>query len=147
MRKLVYPVLLLFAVLSVPVQAAPTFADLAVLLARGYFKDNVPPDASVEECVVFLNQHGICFSMFDLMDPNARVTKEDFARVIGQSRLLFLGEAELERGCIKKPIKVKNWVDYCLLNDVPLQPVWDRFRKKTEKESLPEVRRFFGKAP
>ena len=138
---------MLFAVLSVPVQAAPTFADLAVLLARGYFKEHVSSDASVAECVAFLNQHGVCFSMFDLMDPNARVTKEDFARAIGQSKLLFFGEAELERGCVKRPRDAASWVDYCLLNDVSLNSVWVRFLKRTEKESLPEVRQFFGRTP
>lgn len=147
MRRLLYSVLFLVAVTSVPVQAAPTFADLAVLLATGYFKEHVPPDASVVECVAFLNQHGVCFSMFDLMDSNARVTKEDFARVIGQSTLLLLGEADVGGGCVKRPIETASWVDYCMLNDVALRTIWAGFLKRTEKESLPEVRIFFGRTP
>ncbi len=51
--------------------AQPTFADLSVLLAKGYFKNHVPAAASLEECAAFLNDHGVCFSLFDLMDSAA----------------------------------------------------------------------------
>lgn len=131
---------------GVPVQAAPTFADLAVVVAKGYCKYNVQREADVGECVAFLNQHGVCFSLFDLMDPKAEVTKEDFARVIGQSTLLFLGEARVERGCIQRPDEAASWVDYCLLNDVDLSILWERFLQRTEKGMLPEVKKFFGRA-
>lgn len=147
MRVSGYIVAALIFVSGAVAQSAPTFADLSVLLATGYFKEHVPPDASVEECVAFLSKYGICFSLFDLMDPVVRVTKEDFARVIGQSRLLFLGEAEVVGGCVKKPDEAMTWVDYCLLNDVGLQSLWDGFIRRTEKRSLPEVDRFFGKTP
>jgi hypothetical protein len=112
-------------------QADPTFADLAVLLAKGQFKEHVPADAALEECVAFLNQQGIYFSLLDLMDPSRRVTKEDFARVIGQSKLCFLGESEVVDGRIKKPKEAVTWVDYCLLNDVVLFSVWDQFVSHT----------------
>ena len=127
------------------VRAEPTFADLAVLLAKGQFKEHVSQDASLEECAAFLNRRGICFPLFDLMDREKRVAKEDFARALGQSRLRFLGEAELENGCIKRPDKLKSWVDYCMLNDVDLDRFWNGFRKRVEKSSLPEVERFFKK--
>jgi hypothetical protein len=126
--------------------AAPTFGDLAVLVAKGYFRNYVKQDASLEQCVVFLNRNGISFSLFDLIDPDKTVLKEDVARVVGQSMLLFSGEAEVVNGCIKKPLGVETWVDYCLLNDIPLEPVWNGFVKSTADASLPEVRKFFGRS-
>ncbi len=104
------------------------------------------PDASLEQCVAFLNSKGVCFSLFDLMDPDKTVLKEDVARVVGQSMLLFSGEAEVANGCIKKPLGAEKWVDYCLLNDIPLEPVWNGFVKSTADGSLPEVRKFFGRS-
>jgi len=147
MRTFRYAFLLfLFAAGLSPVAsfAQPTFADLSVLLAKGYFKNHVPSDATLEQCAAFLNSQGVCFSLFDLMDSKAVVTKEDFARVVGQSTLLFLGEADVVNGCIKKPVRIKTWVDYCLLNDVDLQTLWGRFLQRMGKGSLPEVQRFFG---
>ena len=82
----------------------------------------------------------------DAMDPDLVVKKEDFARVLGQSTLLFLGEARVVSGCIKKPVTAKTWVDYCLLNDVHFTFLWERFLQRTEKGSLPEVDAFFGKS-
>ena len=122
----------------------PTFADLSVFLAKGHFRNEVPANATLEQCAAFLNSQGVCFSLFDLMDSNAVVTKEDCARVVGQSALLFLGEAELLKGCIKKPKKVETWVDYCLLNDVDSRIFWRGFLHRMEKGHLPEVQRFFG---
>ena len=129
------------------VAAQPTFADLSVLLAKGYFKNSVSADASLEQCVAFLNGHGICFSLFDLMDPQAVVTREDFARVVGQSTLLFLGEAERVGGCIRKPLGSESWVDYCLLNDVGLDFLWEGFVRRIENGPLQEVQIFFVNGP
>lgn len=123
----------------------PTFGDLAVLLAKGNFGNYVKPDASLEQCVAFLNRQGVCFSLFDLMDPDKTVTKEDFARVVGQTALLFSGKAEVVNGCIKKPVEGESWVDYCLLNDINLPSIWDGFVQKTAEGSLPEVRAVFGR--
>lgn len=135
--------LIFFCVFSVSAFAAPTFGDMAVLVAKGYFNNAVAPDASLEECVAFLNRYGVHFSMFDLLDPDVLVAKEDFARVIGQSHLLLLGEAETENGLIKRPNGIDSWVDYCLLNDVDLTEFWNGFLRKTEKKSVPEVQKFF----
>lgn len=126
--------------------AGPTFGDMAVLLAKGYFGDHVPADASLAQCVRFLNRQGICFSLFDLIDPEKIVKQEDLARVMGQAVLLFSGEAEIVNGCIKKPLEAETWVDYCLLNDVPLLHVWNGLVEKTDEGSLPEVRQFFKRS-
>lgn len=136
----------LFLLSGFSCQAAPTFADLAVLLAKDYFKGHLKKEATLEECVSFLNGHGICFSLFDVMDSAATVTREDVARGLGQSTLLFLGEAALDNGCIKQPEEADSWVDYCLLNDVDFDPVWNRLLRRTENGMLPEVRKFFGRA-
>ena len=122
-----------------------TFGDLAVLLAKGYFGDYVEQDAPMEQCAAFLNSKGVEFSLFDLMDPDKAVTKEDLSRVVGQSELLFSGEAEVVRGRIKKPLEVETWVDYCLLNDIDSPAIWDRFVQRTADGSLPEVIKFFQK--
>jgi len=139
-------ILLCALISTVARAAAPTFADLAVLVAKGYFRNEVRPDASLEQCAAFLNSKGVCFSLFDLMDPDRTVLKEDVARVVGQSMLLFSGEAEVVNGCIKKPLGVETWVDYCRLNDIPLERVWNGFVKSTADGSLPEVRKFFGRS-
>lgn len=125
--------------------AAPAFGDLAVLLAKGYFGSYVTQDASLEQCVAFLNSKGVCFSLFDLMDTEKAVTKEDLARVVGQSMLLFSGEAEVVNGCIKKPLEAETWIDYCLMNDIDLMPVWNRLVQCTANGSVPEVGVFFGR--
>jgi len=132
------------AFLQMAFAGQPTFADLAVVVAKGHFKDYVDRGASLEECAAFLNSKGVCFSLFDLMDPNAVVSQEDFARALGQSTLLFMGEAEVVNGSVKKPLEIKTWVDYCLLNDVDLHTLWNGFLQRIEQGSLPEVRRFFG---
>ena len=147
MRNLRHTIfLLLFTAGLSPVAsfAQPTFADLAVLLAKGYFKSHVPSDATPEQCATFLNSKGVYFSLFDLMDSQAIVTKEDFAKVVGQSTLLFLGEAVVVNGGIEKPLRIETWVDYCLLNDIDFHLLWSGFLQRVEKGSLPEVQRFFG---
>jgi len=123
--------------------AEPIFGDLAVLLAKGYFRNDVPQDAPLQQCVIFLNRRGISFSLFDLVDQNKAVTKEDVARVVGQSILLFSGEAEVVNSSIKKPLEGKTWVDYCLLNDINLAPIWTGLLERTAEGPLPEVRFFF----
>lgn len=122
-----------------------THSDLAVFIAKGCFGGYVNQDASLDQCAAFLNSRGICFSLFDMMNGTKAVTKEDFARVLGQSLLVFSGEADVVHGCIKKPLEAQTWIDYCLLNDIDYMPIWDRFSLCTAEGSLPEVRKFFGK--
>lgn len=145
MKSLKYILSLLLLTAGGACASAPCFGDLAVLAAKGYFGSYVRPDASLEECAAFLNRQGISFSLFDLMDPERAVTKEDLARIVGQSTLLFLGEAEIVEGHIKKPLEAETWVDYCLLNDINLQPVWEGLVQQTADGPTPEVERFFGR--
>jgi len=145
MRRLKYTALCLILAAGGVRAASPTFGDLAVLLAKGYFGSYVKQDASLEQCVAFLNKQGVGFSLFDIIDPDKAVTKEDFARVVGQSILLLSGEAVVINGRIKKPLEAETWVDCCLLNDIDLPPIWDRFVRRTAAGSLPEVSKFYGK--
>jgi hypothetical protein len=128
-----------------PPSVGPGFADLAVLLAKGWFSSYVPQNASLAECAVFLNSQGICFDLFDLMDSSVPETQEDFARVIGQAQLLLSGEAERTNGCIRRPLEAETWVDYCLLNDIPAASLWDGFLRRMGEGSLPEVTTFFNR--
>ena len=137
------PVILILVICNAQA-STPTFGDLAVLLAKGYFGSYVKQNASLEECAAFLNSRGISFSLFDLMDPSKAVKDEDFARVVGQSALLFSGEAEVVNGCIKKPLEAETWVDYCLLNDIDLRLIWNGFIQRTADGPTPEVAKFFG---
>lgn len=145
MRYLKYTAFCLILAAGGARAAEPAFGDLAVLLAKGYFGNSVKQDAPLEQCVAFLNKQGVSFSLFDIMDPDKVVTKEDFARVVGQSILLLSGEAEVVNGRIKKPLEAETWIDCCLLNDIDLPPIWGRFVQRTAAGSLPEVRKFFGK--
>ena len=143
MRGLKQVVFLFLLVAGTASATSPTFGDMAVLVAKGYFSDYVKPDASLEQCVAFLNSKGVNFSLFDIMDPDKAVTREDLARVTGQSMLLLLGQAEVVSGSIKKPLEAETWVDYCLLNDIDFQPIWDRLVLCTADGQLSEVRNFF----
>ncbi len=134
-----------FCLVTVGVARSAGFGDLAAFSAKEYFGGYIAKDASLERCVTFLNSRGVSISLFDLMDQGRVVTKEDFARVAGQAKFLFLGEAEFQKGCIRKPLEVETWLDYCLLNDVALEPLWSRFATRTAGGQLPEVRRFFKK--
>ncbi len=138
--------LLSVILLVAPVARAvePTFAELVAFCAENYFKEQIGPDATLADEVSFLNDHGVCVSLFDLMDPDVPVAKEDLARMIGQSVLLFSGEAVLEKEGIQRPKEVVSWVDYCVLNDVPLEDIWVRFTRAVEKRSFPEVDAFFA---
>lgn len=141
-RQIVPLFILLFFSLYKPVYAA-THGDLAVFVAKGYFRDHVSPDATLAQCVAFLNGKGVRFSLLDILNAGKDVTEEDLARVVGQSVLLFSGDAEVVNGYIKKPLEAETWVDYCLLNDIDFISVWDGFVRVTEDGSMPEVKIFF----
>jgi len=148
LRMRTFAIILILGVLAGAGRAAetyaPTHADLAVFVAKGLFRDHVPGDASLKDCVAFLNANGICFSFFDILDRKSIVSKEDVARVMGQADVLFLGEAEVVNGCVSRPMGAKSWVDYCLLNDITYSPVFKKLKECTEGGPLPEVQRFFG---
>jgi hypothetical protein len=96
-----------------------THADAAVFLARysGLFDRYLSRDADLNECVSFLNRHGIYFGLLEVVN-GAEFTKQDCARAMGQIELVFSGEAEFSQGKVKLPKKIVSWEEFCILNDV-----------------------------
>lgn len=127
MRRNLQSVFLVVFLLGSVASGGRSFRDLAEMMAKGWFARHIDAEASVSECIAFLNQHGICFSLFDLADPHRTVGDEDFARAVGQATLLFKGEAEIQQGCIKKPGEAKSWIDFCILNDIEYDLLWRKF--------------------
>jgi hypothetical protein len=97
----------------------PTHADAAVILAKfsGLFDRYVDSTADLNECVKFLNTHGIYFGLMEVVN-GTEFSKEDCARAMGQIELLLSGEAEFEHGKVSLPKEVDSWKDFCILNDV-----------------------------
>ena len=116
-----------------------THADAAVILAKysGFFDRYVSEDASLNDCVGFLNKTGIYFGLAEVLG-GAEFSLDDFARVSGQMALVFGGEAEYESGKVKLPNGVASWNDYCIMNDVNFvegyQGMLEKFRVLTGKQ-------------
>ncbi len=100
-------------------KAVPTHADAAVFFAKyaGLFDRYVESDATLSECVSFLNKAGIYFGLLEVV-RGKEFTEEDCARVMGQAGLVFSGEAEFVAGKVALPKDVESWVDFCSLNGV-----------------------------
>lgn len=99
--------------------AVPTHADAAFIIAKysGLFDRYVSPNASLNECVSFLNDHGVYFGLLEVVGGK-EFTRADCARVMGQIRLLFSGEAEYVMGKVKLPKDVDSWETFCIIDDV-----------------------------
>jgi hypothetical protein len=144
MNKVLQYVVIVFFLAPWVRAVEPTFADLAVFCAKGYFNNHFDSGSRLEDYVSFLNEHGVCISLFDLMDSDVVVGKEDFAQVIGQSKLLLLGEAVFDGGEICLPKEITSWVDYCVLNDVYFEDIWLRFVRSVGNGPYSEVESFFA---
>ena len=97
----------------------PTHADAAVVLAKysGLFDGYVSDEATLNDCVAFLNRSGIYFGLLEVIN-GTEFTVVDCARVMGQMNLLFSGEAECLAGKVKLPLGIDSWEEFCILNDV-----------------------------
>ena len=96
-----------------------THADAAVVLAKysGFFDRYVATDASLNDCVAFLNKNGIYFGLMEVLNRE-EFTRQDFARVAGQMALVFGGDAEYDGGKVKLPNGIASWDDFCIMNDI-----------------------------
>lgn len=96
-----------------------THADAAVVLAKysGFFDRYVDTDASLNECVAFLNKTGVYFGLMEVLNRE-EFTRHDFARVAGQMALVFSGEAGYDGGKVKLPNGIASWEDFCIMNDI-----------------------------
>ncbi len=117
-------ILVVMAAVFLPVQAAeevrtPTHADAAVVFAKysGLFDRYVPREASLNDCVRFLNQHGIYFGLMEVVN-GSEFTIGDCARVMGQIELVLTGEAEYVYGKVILPKGIDSWEDFCILHGV-----------------------------
>lgn len=97
----------------------PTHADAALVLAKysGLFDRYVKSDATLTQCVAFLNTHGIYFGLMEVVNGTG-FTSNDCARVMGQVELVMNGEAEFTVGKVKLPKGIDSWEDFCILNGV-----------------------------
>lgn len=97
----------------------PSHADAAVILAKysGLFDRYIQEDATLNDCVAFMNKTGIYFGLLEVVN-GTEFTLRDCARVMGQINLLFSGEAHFEAGKIKLPADIDSWEDFCILYDV-----------------------------
>jgi hypothetical protein len=100
-------------------QPVLTHADAAVVLAKysGFFDRYVEADASLNDCVAFLNGVGIYFGLMEVVNKS-EFTEKDFARVMGQIKLVLRGEAEYDGGKVKLPNEFATWEEFCTINDI-----------------------------
>ncbi len=107
----------------------PTHADAAIILSKfsGLFDRYIPEDATLNDCVAFLNKAGIYFGLMEVLN-GSEFTVHDSARVMGQMNLLFAGEARFLAGKVRLPSGIASWEDFCMLNDVKYVEGYENLR-------------------
>ncbi len=115
-------------------QIVPTHADAAFIIAKysGLFDRYVSHDASLNECVVFLNDHGVYFGLLEVLSGK-EFTLKDCARVMGQIRLVFSGEAEYVGGKVKLPKDIDSWETFCIMNEIRFVEAYEAIRTAVRK--------------
>jgi len=115
-------------------QVVPTHADAAFIIAKysGLFDRYVSPDASLNECVAFLNDHGVYFGLMEVVSGQ-EFTLSDCARVMGQIRLVFSGDAEYLGGKVKLPKDVDSWETFCIMNEIRFLEAYEAVRNAVRK--------------
>ncbi len=106
----------------------PTHADAAIIIAKhtGLFDHYIESDATLNECVVFLNKHGIYFGLLEVVNGK-EFTLNDCARVMGQIELIFSGEAEYFVGKVKLPKNIDSWKEFCIMSGVNYKKGYSMF--------------------
>lgn len=97
----------------------PSHADAAVILTKysGLFDRYVSQDATLTECVSFLNGHGVYFGLMEVVN-GSEFTVKDCARVMGQIELLFTGDAAFSAGKVLLPKGIASWEEFCIMQGV-----------------------------
>jgi hypothetical protein len=116
---------LAFTFSALPEEAAPadrvvpTHADAAYIIFKysGFFDRYGTQDADISDCVSFFNDHGIYFGLLEVISGK-EFTLKDCARVMGQIRLVFSGDAEYFGGKVMLPKDVASWEGFCIMNEV-----------------------------
>lgn len=111
-------------------KAVLTHKYAAVVFAKraGMFDEYVDSDATLSDCVSFMNEQGILFSLSDVVSQKI-FTSKDCARVMGQMSLIFLGEAKREFGSVGMvmlPDNVDSWEQYCIINGVEYKEMYKK---------------------
>jgi len=101
------------------IKQVPTHADAAVILTKysGLFDRYIDKDATLSECVSFLNEHGIYFGLLEVVNGKD-FTLKDCARVMGQIDLVLSGEAVYVLGKVKLPKNIDTWEEFCIMSGV-----------------------------
>ena len=107
-------------------QVVPTHADAAFIITNysGLFDHSGPQDATVSECVAFLNDHGVYFGLLEVVS-GAEFTRKDCARVMGQIRLVFSGDADYIGCKVKLPKGVDSWETFCIMEGIKFVETYD----------------------
>ena len=100
-------------------QVVPSHADAAFIITNysGLFDRSGPQDAATSECVAFLNDHGVYFGLLEVVS-GTEFTRKDCARVMGQIRLVFSGDADYTGGKVKLPKGVDSWEVFCIMEGI-----------------------------
>ena len=106
-------------------QVVPTHADAAFIITKysGFFDRSGPQDATLSECVDFLNDHGVYFGLLEVVSET-EFTRKDCARVMGQISLVFSGDADYIGGKVKLPNGVDSWETFCIMNEVKYRELY-----------------------
>ena len=115
-------------------QVIPTHADAAFIIIRysGLFDRYGPQDATVSECVAFLNDHGVYFGLLEVVS-GTEFTRKDCARVMGQISLVFSGDAEYIGGKVKLPKDVDSWESFCIMDDIKFIELYEAIRNAVRR--------------
>jgi hypothetical protein len=115
-------------------QVVPTHADAAFIITKysGLFDHYGPQDATLNESVYFLNDHGVYFGLLEVVN-GAEFTRKDCARVMGQISLVFSGDAEYIGGKVKLPKDVDSWIAFCIMNEVKYVELYEAIQKAVRR--------------
>jgi hypothetical protein len=115
-------------------QVVPTHADAAFIITKysGLFDHYGPQDATLNESVSFLNDHGVYFGLLEVVN-GTEFTRKDCARVMGQISLVFSGDAEYIGGKVKLPKDVDSWIAFCIMNEVKYVELYEAIQKAVRR--------------
>ena len=111
-------------------RAVPTHASAAIIFAKhsGLFDRYVAKDASLSECISFLNEQGVYIGLMEVVN-GSEFGKDDCARVMGQIELLLAGEATFLRGKVLLPKGFDSWKRFCILEGVEYERGYEEISK------------------
>ncbi|HSR88171.1 MAG TPA: hypothetical protein VLL07_04405 [Pontiella sp.] len=115
----------------------PTHADAAYIIFKysGLFDRYGTQDANIDDCVAFLNDHGVYFGLLEVVS-GSEFTLKDCARVMGQISLVFSGDAEYLGGKVILPKDVASWEAFCIMNEVEYVQAYEAVRNAVRRAKV-----------